>query len=297
MRLLLSIPLISVTLLSTGCSKEDNHNNDKKESHSITINQIEKKITNKETNLGCEHKDENNSTDECTEESNSAQFILNTLEKDSNSNNNDIASIKHNLNISLEEITQEENKKSKLKDNLIALVNDVDESKDTKRKKLTSFVNNLDDTELGVSQEKKIASIKDKLMGLVDLEDSDVKSKEVKEKLENLISDVIESEKSLMQTQQSLKNLVDNVEKENSSSAKKFANALIKDVSTKKITILDESKDFFTIKVQQGDNLSILAKRYYNDTKKYKIIYNANRDKINEKYEIYPNSTLLIPKI
>jgi len=287
---------ITVALLFTGCSKEDNN---QKENSTITINKIEKKITNKETNLGCEHKDINASLeDECREESNSAQFILSTLEKDLNSKEeHNISSIKHNLNISLEQITEEEGKKSRLKESLIALVNEVDESQDTKRKKLKSFVDNLDDGEMGVSNQKKIASIKNRLMDLVDLKDSKVKSKEVKEKLENLISDVMESEKSLIQTQQSLKNLVESAEKENSSSAKQFAHAMIKDLSTKKITIVKESKDFFTIKVQQGDNLSILAKRYYNDTNKFKIIYEANRDKINEKYEIFPNSELLIPKI
>ena len=295
MRLLLFIP-VTVALLSVGCSKEENN---QKENPTITINQIEKKITNKKTNLGCNDKSSNSSIEEeCTDEHNSAQFILTTLEKDLKSNKeHNITSIKHNLNLSLEEMTKEESKKSRLKESLIALVNEVDESKETKRKKLKSFVDNLDDTERGVSNQKKIASIKNRLIDLVDLKDSKVKSKEVKEKLENLISDVMESEKSLIQTQQSLKNLVDNIEKENSSSAKKFANAIIEDVSTKKITILKESKKFFTIKVQQGDNLSILAKRYYNDQNKFKIIYEANRDKINEKYEIYPNSELLIPKI
>ena len=298
MRLLLLIPL-SITLLSIGCSKEDKSQKEENPSPTITINQIEKKITNKETNLGCEHKSNNSSTiEECTEESNSAQFILSTLEKDLESNkDNDIASIKHNLNISLKEITKEESQKTKLKDSLIALVNEVDESKETKRKKLQSFVDNLDDTELGVSNQKKIASIKDRLIDLVDLKDSSIEQKDVRKKLENLLSDVIASENNLIQTQQSLRNLVDDVEKENSPSAKKFASAIIKDVSSKKISILDENKDFFTIKVQQGDNLSILAKRYYNNKNKFKIIYEANKDKINEKYEIYPNSTLLIPKI
>jgi len=296
MRPLLLIPL-SIALLSIGCSKEDKHQKEEIPSKTVTINQIEKKITNKETNLGCEHKNNNSSIEECTEESNSAQFILTTIEKDLESKKSDITSIKHNLNISLKEITEEENKKIKLKDSLIALVNEVDESKETKRKKLKSFVDTLDDEELGVSNQKKIASIKNSLIGLVDLKDSNIKQKDVKKSLENLLSDVIASENNLIQTQQSLKKLVDNVEKEDTPSAKKFVSAIIKDVSSKKISILDENKDFFTIKVQRGDNLSILAKRYYNNKNKFKIIYEANKDKINEKYEIYPNSTLLIPKI
>jgi LysM repeat protein len=284
-----------MALLFIGCEKE------KKEAEhdSITINKIEKKITNQETNLGCEGNHSKSLESECRDDKNSAQFILSTLEKDleTTPKKSDMVSIKHNLNLSLEEITKEEHQKNKLKESLIALVNEVDESKDEKRTKLKSFVDGLDDTEMGISQHKKIAFIKDGLMDLVDSEHPKVQSKEVKEKLENLISEVVDSEKSLMQTQVSLKHLVDSVDDGDSSSTKKFVSAIIEDVSTKKITILDESQDFFTIKVQKGDNLSILAKRYYNDKNKFKLIYNANRDKINKKYEIYPNSTLLIPKI
>ncbi|HHB94840.1 MAG TPA: LysM peptidoglycan-binding domain-containing protein, partial [Campylobacterales bacterium] len=77
----------------------------------------------------------------------------------------------------------------------------------------------------------------------------------------------------------------------------KFANAIIQDVSNKKVSIIEENTNFLIIKVNNGDNLSILAQRYYNDRSKYKIIYEANKDKINSKYEIYPGSKLLIPKI
>ncbi len=263
----------------------------------VRINQIEKSITKKKTNLGCEGKDIE--SDECKErESSSAKFILNTLEKDlDNQVKEDIVSIKKNLNISLQEITEEEKKKNELKNSLIALVDEVDNQSSSKAKRIENFIDSIDEKELGLSNSKKIASIKSKLRDLVELDSTDVKPQEVKKKLKTLIADITEAKKSLFQTGKSLKRLVENVEKQNTPSAKKFANAIIKDVADKKISIIDENEKYYIIKVQHGDNLSILAKRYYNDRNKFKLIYDANRDKINSKYEIYPNSRLLIPKI
>ncbi len=293
MRIRLPIFLILIFIF-IGCG-----DNEKKST--VAINSIEKSITKEETNLGCGK--EHDGSEECSqEEKSSAEFILNTLEKDLVSDKNeDIASIKKNLNNSLnnslEEITKEEMKKSKLKDSLIALVDEVNEEKGGKKRDLKNFVDNLDDSEVGASNIKKIASIKDELTSLVELDGSDVKPKDVKKRLQSLIDDVTESKKSLSQTQKSLKNLVEDAEKRNTKSAKKFASAIIKDVFNKKISILKETDKYFIIQVQSGDNLSILAKRYYNDKSKFRLIYEANRDKINSRYEIYPNSRLLIPKI
>jgi len=297
------VPLILTAIIFIGC--EDNQKENNNQNSSITINKIEKTITKKQTNLGCEDK-EHNSSQECSQEDSSAQFILNTLAKDSNSNSeDDIKSIKENLSLSLEEITKEESKQDKLKDSLVALVDKVNTTKGGKGKDLQNFVGNIDDSEfenedekkLGTPHTNKIASIKDELTNLVESDDLEIKPKEVKKRLESLIADVTESKKSLSQTQKSLKNLVKEAEKKDTTSAKKFANAIIKDVSNKKISIIEENDKFIIIKVKSGDNLSILAQRYYNDKSKYKIIYEANKDKINSNYEIYPGSKLLIPKI
>ncbi|MCK4442490.1 MAG: LysM peptidoglycan-binding domain-containing protein [Sulfurovaceae bacterium] len=302
MRYPLILSLTTIIFIGCGGNKEENNN----QNSSITINKIEKSITKKQTNLGCNDK-EHNSSKECKQqEEDSAQFILNTLAKESSSNNeHDIKVIKENLSSSLEEITKEENKQDKLRNSLVALVDKVNTSKGGKGKDLQSFVENINDREfededekkLGTPNTNKIASIKNELTNLVELDDLSIKPKEVKKKLESLISDVTKSQKSLSQTQKSLKNLVEEAEKTNTPSAKKFANAIIKDVSNKKISIIEENENFFIIKVKNGDNLSILAQRYYNDKNKYKIIYEANKEKINSKYEIYPGSKLLIPKI
>ena len=286
------LPLAFTTLFFIGCDEN------KEIKNSVVINEVERTITKKDTSFGCKDKG-HNSVGECSENKDSAKFILSTLAKESQSEEEtNISSIKENLNKSLEEITQQEKQKSKLKENLIAL---VDAANQNRRKDLQSFISNIETEDVsksGIASPDKILSIKEELNSLIKLEESPVsRPKEVKERLESLISNINESKKNLLKTKETLQNLVNKVETTDSSSVKKFATAIIEDVSNNKISIIEENKNYFIIKVQEGDNLSILAKRYYNNTDKYKLIYEANKDKINSKYEIYPGSKLLIPKI
>lgn len=265
-----------IIILFIGCEKSQENN----ENNSISINKIEQNITNKKTDLGCKNID-NPNVEECTEGNiDSKEFILSTLKRDLNNHKkSNIDSIKETLNVSLKEIEEEKKKKSKLKDNLEVLVNKINE-------------NNSD-----ITSHKKISIIKDELKALISLEDREMKAKVIKKRLGIFLENVIDSKKNLDQTKKSLKNLVNEVEKKNSTSIKQFATAIIDDVSNKKINIIDENKEYIIIKVKQGENLSLLANRYYNDISKYKLIYEANKDKINSNYEIYPGSKLLIPKI
>jgi len=265
-----------IIILFIGCEKSQENN----ENNYISINKIEQNITNKKTDFGCKNID-NPNVEECTEGNiDSKEFILNTLKRDlKNHKKSNIDSIKETLNVSLKEIEKENKKKSKLKDNLEVLVNEINE-------------NNSDTT-----SHKKISTIKDELKAFITLEDREIKPKVIKQRLGVFLENVINSKKDLEQTKKSLKNLVNEVEKKNSTSIKKFATAIIDDISNKKINIIDENKQYIIIKVKEGENLSLLAKRYYNDINKYKLIYEANKDKINSKYEIYPDSKLLIPKI
>jgi hypothetical protein len=292
---LLLLPLSCVALFLIGCEEDTQVENNKNNSN-VVINQIEKSITKKDTSLGCT---DNKTKEECSEESDSTQFILNTLSKESSRKEREnIASIKENLNRSLKKISKEEQKTEVLKESLVAFVNSTNKNRG---KDLENFINKIgkDDKkkELGASNSNRIALIKDELSNLMLLEEPTVKSKEIKKRLENLMSDITTSKRTLSQTKTTLQNLVDKVERTGTKSDKKFANAIIKDVSSNKISILEENENYFIITVQEGDNLSILAKRYYSNTDKFKLIYEANKDKINSKYEIYPGSKLLIPKI
>ena len=289
----LSYLLLTTLLIIGGC--EDEKQMDKDSNSSVVINQIEKSITKEDTNLGCNGKTKD---EECTEDEDATQFILNTLTKELQvEEEKSILSLKENLNRSLKEISKEEQTQIQLKDNLVAFVKSTNNNR---AKELESFISKIetdrDSSNSKVSNPKRVAEIKDELNNLMQ-EEPTQKSKEIKERLEVLMSDITTSKRTLSQTKTTLQNLVDKVEKTGDKSDKKFANAIIEDVSTNKISILEEDENYFTITVQEGDNLSVLAKRYYSDTDKFKLIYEANRDKINEKYEIYPGSKLLIPKI
>jgi len=156
---------------------------------------------------------------------------------------------------------------------------------------------NEDEKKLGTPPNNNITTIKKKLISLIESEESKKRPKEIKKQLEALITNIETSPKNISNIQKNLIKLVEEEEKKDTPSTKKFTKAIINDIVKNKIDIIEENEKFYIIKVKTGDNLSLLAKRYYNDKSKYKIIYEANKDKINSKYEIYPGVKLLIPKI
>jgi nucleoid-associated protein YgaU len=52
-----------------------------------------------------------------------------------------------------------------------------------------------------------------------------------------------------------------------------------------------------TYTVVSGDSLSRIAKREYGDANKWRVIYEANRDRISNPDLIHPGQTLTIPPI
>ena len=82
-----------------------------------------------------------------------------------------------------------------------------------------------------------------------------------------------------------------------STKAKSIVKSNSESNSTKsvKIKILEETKEYIKIKVQRGENLSFYAKVFYNDSRKYRIIYNANQDKISKSLQIVEGIILKIP--
>lgn len=283
-----------IILFIMGCEDDSKEKNGKDKNYSI-INKIEQNITNNKSSLGCGDSD-SNELKECKEEKvDYAKFILDTLEKKSDIEGEDnISSIKNRLNSSLEKIMEEKSKKNRIKDDLENLVNELSENR---KDKLKEFLNEVNDNNFSKIQNIKINTIKNNLNLLIEGDKSSLKSKEIKKDLESIISDVAYSTNSLSETEKSIRSLVKDIDNRDSPSVEKFTNAIITDISSKKIRILKDNENSITIKVESGDNLSSLAKRYYNDSNKYRVIYEANKDKINENYEIYPNSELVIPKI
>ena len=60
------------------------------------------------------------------------------------------------------------------------------------------------------------------------------------------------------------------------------------------VTNPEPEATFYTVK--KGDTLSKIAKRYYGDPMKYKLIFKANRPLLKSADLIYPGQTLRIPK-
>ena len=56
----------------------------------------------------------------------------------------------------------------------------------------------------------------------------------------------------------------------------------------------DSAENYYTI--VKGDNLSKIAKKFYGDANKYKIIFDANREVIKDANLIYPGQKIRIPK-
>ena len=56
----------------------------------------------------------------------------------------------------------------------------------------------------------------------------------------------------------------------------------------------DRAENYYTI--VKGDNLSKIAKKFYGDANKYKIIFDANREVIKDANLIYPGQKIRIPK-
>jgi LysM repeat protein len=314
--------LLSICFL--GCDNKGDEQTVQESIELIKINKIEENITQKISEVGC--KKDKNKTGECREDKPSAaKFILETLSKErerfssispTQQPKEKTPSLREKLKLSLEQIEKEESQKRDIKDGLIALVSRAGSSQHIKREELKSFIQNIQNQE-----NKKIVN-RDKLQNFIDTiqnkeaetraislvkkelnsfveeaTSSQIKTEEVKERLENLIENVTTSTTNLEATEETLKKLVANAEETNSPSATKFATAIMKDVSTQRISILDDNHSYLTIRVENGDTLSVLAQRYYNDAGKYKLIYDANKDKIGKDYLIYPSTTLVIPKL
>jgi len=306
MRITEKILLLGIALILLGCGgeKEDNHK---------PIAQQTKKVLGETNESGCDS-EEAKESEECSDNS-SSSFILKSLSK--NENTKEDSSLREQLDTLLDDISQEEKTENQAKDDLESLVTKVGDmiEKDSSKvaEGLESLVDSYDKQENSKSVRDKLVSLVEgvessklkreeveaKLLSLVgEVESKKLKKEEVEEKLLALVGDASKNEKqSLKQTQLSLESLVSSAEKEGTKEAKRLASSIIKDVSKKKIKILRTEDTFVEILVQSGDSLSALATKYYGDATKYKIIYEANRDKIGNKNTIYPGTTLVIPKI
>jgi len=312
-KLLPKIIPLGIAIILFGCGEE-------RDIAKQTIAQQTKKTLGETNESGCSSEEAKDS-EECSENS-SSTLILRELVRDkvettgkieTHSKEEKGSSLRGQLNTLLDDMSQDEKKNSSTKDDLESLVSQVGKlmGKDssTVTEGLESLVESYDKQENkesikdalqnlvdGVESSKlKREDIESKLLSLVgDAESKKIKREEVEEKLLSLVGDAISSKK---ETKESLISLVESAEREGTTTAKRLASSIIEDVSQNKIKILRTEKTFVVIQVKTGDSLSTLAKKYYGNSSKYKIIYEANKEKIGKGNTIYPGTTLVIPKL
>jgi LysM repeat protein len=263
------LSLIVFTLLVVGCNGESSENR-------VEINRVEKHITNSNSSIGCKGKSQR----ECSEHKSidSADYILKSLSQ------------------------QESVSKSGIKDGLEDLVEKRDRV-DVK-KNLTKLVENApknieDEHEKKIATppriEKDVRLIKSSLEELVNSSDHK-KALKIKKEIDKLVEKSVEK-KDVKKTKETLEHLVDEIEHEKSKERRREIKSLIGDIATKRVNLIEESDKYFIMEVRKGDTLGGIAKRYYGDGSKFRLIYEANKDKIGKNYEIYPKTKLKIPKI
>ena len=291
------VPLV-VTIIFFGCENE-------KKEQKIGIIEKTKEALGSSDETGC-ILEGNNTNKECSEKKNASSFLLNALTKDNNKSQTQDNSLQMELNNFVENAYKDKEKKlkSSIKNELQNFV-DSTKDRDDITNELEDLVNNTKDRdEITNELENLVNSTKDRkditnsLEELVDnVEKSKSNKEEVKERLLKLVDNSNKQTHSIENTKKSLKSLVVSAQKSGTASAKRLASSIIKDVSQHKIKILKTEEKFVKIEVQEGDSLSSLAYKYYGDASKYNVIYEVNKDKINNKKMIYPGTTLLIPKI
>ena len=155
-------------------------------------------------------------------------------------------------------------------------------------------LNNEDEKSIGKFDVEKFSSTWKELQSLVDnSEETQIKKKSLREDLETLVV----SASTDTTSQEKIKDLLTIATNTPSVEQLKFTSSVVSDMSDKSIDLLEANDQWIKIKIRAGDTLSNYAEKYYGDAKKYKIIYEANRDVIGKNYTIHIGSTLIIPTL
>jgi len=104
----------------------------------------------------------------------------------------------------------------------------------------------------------------------------------------------LENEKKIEELNQAVKQKDEQISKikEKEDIVKSVATEINKKLDTEPVNKIPQE---ITYKAVKGDNLKGLAEKYYNDAKKWTLIYNANKDKIRGGV-IVPGTLIIIPK-
>ena len=123
---------------------------------------------------------------------------------------------------------------------------------------------------------------------------------EIKDKkLASLLAEETPTDNAVKVKPESKKDLIKDIIQEISKDPKSknsYVVGLLKEVSQSKIDILEVGKDFTVVKIKEGDNLWNIAKKIYGDGFKYKLIYEANKDKLSDPNVVPVGTIIKVPK-
>lgn len=243
--------------------------------------------------VGCKTNEDSIDT-ECIKE-NSSDIILATLNKPTTT------PLREAMNRAIE--TLNKNRNIPLSPKLDSLITLEKEAKEINSKEIdsikTNYIEDLENLVMDYNREENPISVKYELTQLVkEAQRDSLSENSVRDRLSALVdsASIKSREESLEKITYNLEELVTHAEK-SSLLEKEFVNSVIKEVSKQNIELIVSEEDYIVIKVKKGDNLYSLAEKYYSDSSKYTIIYQANISKIEDGYTIYPDSELRIPKI
>jgi hypothetical protein len=289
---------IGSIILMTACN--DN-------SESTEVKQLKEKSIpsfGKSKAVGCEAIEKNNDEEECHDKSSltSSERILDKLtkasDKPSDSSPTDLHLAEKDVELNVTKNSSQqltmlvENSTIKQsvnsKEDLVQLMASVD----------TSELLEADVKSIGRFDKEQFKNTWEELDALVtSSEDTTKKQELLKIDLENLVIAASSDSDNIEEVTKKVKSLIDTSTKDSSSKNRKFVEHIISDISNKKIELLESNEKWIKIKIKSGDSLSTLAKNYYGDMSKFRVIYNANRDKIKDNYIIYTGDTLKIPTL
>lgn len=124
---------------------------------------------------------------------------------------------------------------------------------------------------------------------------------EVKDKkLASILKEETKTDNAVRIKPKSKEDLIKDVIKEISKNPKvknSYVVGLLKEVSKSKMDIVSVTKEYTIVKIKEGDNLWNIAKQIYGDGFKYKLIYEANKDKLADPNVVPVGTIIKVPKV